>query len=276
MSTQQFSDSSDYLESIRGLHQLHALTVAGKDEGPEADMVRARLEGPWWRLSDVQKKRITGLSEDLYSISEPPTEAEPMNPQAQRKLVEALDARQAKDWDKALDLLRRWGRYLEPALLSYLRGTIWMQAGDYSTATLFFQHAAEREPDNENYAVAYLWALWESDPKTAQDQARMILATDETFSPRIVVQAARIQVSTLGMSGVDVRPDLQELIRVLERTITRLQGHEAMQSSTYAMAVTVIALCHERLGDPRTAVRYYNLAIAADPKNQRLFAFSSG
>jgi hypothetical protein len=165
VSTRQFSESPDYLEAVRGLHRLHALTVAGKDEEPEADLVRASLEGLWQRLSDAQKKRIAGLSEDLYSISEPPAEAQPMNPQAQKKLVEALDARQAGEWDKALNLPRCWDKYLEPALLSYLRGTIWMQAGDYSTAALFFQHAAEREPDNQNSPVA---CLWESNPKTAQ------------------------------------------------------------------------------------------------------------
>jgi uncharacterized protein HemY len=75
-----------------------------------------------------------------------------MDPQAQQRLVEAIEARQAGEWDKALELLRRWGKHVDPALLAYLRGSIWQGAGDYATAALFFEEAARLAPDNENYA----------------------------------------------------------------------------------------------------------------------------
>src|SRR5438128_1578419 len=137
MAKHPFSTNPSYMQSIRGLHRLHELFVAGKSEDPDADAVRDSLERPWNCLSEAEQNRITGLSEDLYSIGEPPGEVLPMNPLVQRKLVEAYEARQAGKWDRALELLRRWGRYLEPPLLSYLRGSIWDEAGDHATAVLF-------------------------------------------------------------------------------------------------------------------------------------------
>src|SRR5271155_3561460 len=104
-----FSIRPAYVQSIQGLLRLHALTVSGKDDSPEVEIVRASLERPWTDLSEIEKNRISGLSEDLFSISEQPCEPLPTNPQAQRKLLEAIEARQSGDWDKALELLRRWG-----------------------------------------------------------------------------------------------------------------------------------------------------------------------
>lgn len=138
-----FSTSPSYLRSIRGLHRLHALALEGRDETPEADAVRDGLERPWYLLSDVEKARITGLSEDLDSLGEPPRGARPMDPEAQRGLIEADEARQAGEWDRALEMLRRWGESLSPAALSRLRGRIWREAGDQETAAIFLRHAEE-------------------------------------------------------------------------------------------------------------------------------------
>ncbi len=49
--------------------------------------------------------------------------------EAQEQLNEAIEARQRREWDRALKLLRRWREYISPALLSYVRGRIWEEAG---------------------------------------------------------------------------------------------------------------------------------------------------
>src|SRR5688572_3855704 len=113
MTRRTFPTNPNYVQSVRGLHQLHALLLAGRSEDAEADAVRASLERPWRCLSEAERKRITGLSADLDAIGGAPGEVQPMNPQAQRRLVEAFEARQAGEWDKALDLLRRWGKYVD-------------------------------------------------------------------------------------------------------------------------------------------------------------------
>ena len=79
-----------------------------------------------------------------------------VNPQAQAKLVEASEARQRGEWDLALDTLRLFGKSIAPAVLSYLRGAIWSEAGDPETAAIFFQHAARLDPNNGVYRALSL------------------------------------------------------------------------------------------------------------------------
>ena len=81
MAMQPFSNRPAYVESIRGLLRLHEMTESGKDDSPEADAIRDTLERPWLELSEIEKHRITGLSEDLYSITDAPREPLPLNPQ---------------------------------------------------------------------------------------------------------------------------------------------------------------------------------------------------
>ena len=115
------------------------MIAVDQDDTPEADAIRDSMDDPWYELSEVERKRINGLSEDLYSISDPPEPVLDPNPQFQRKLVEATEARQAGEWDKALEILRRWKRYIDPALLAYLRGSVWFDAGDPATASALLQ-----------------------------------------------------------------------------------------------------------------------------------------
>ncbi len=142
--------SPNYLAFVRGVRELHQLAVAGKEDSPEADAIRDATDGPWEALSEVERKRVGNLSEDLYSLVEPCPVAPPMNPQAQAKLNEAIAAKQRGDWDTALDLLRSWQAFFDPALVSYLRGGIWLDAGDPAIAALFFEHASRLKLENEN------------------------------------------------------------------------------------------------------------------------------
>jgi hypothetical protein len=143
-----FVKSPSYQQLVQ---RLHALVHAGDDEILLADADPAGPES----LSEAERQRIIGLCKDVGALVDLPGPELPMTPQAQWQLREATEARQAGEWDKALELLRHCGRHLEPALLSYLRGTVWMEAGDHATAALFFQRAAELEPANENYAGLY-------------------------------------------------------------------------------------------------------------------------
>src|SRR5205085_2112163 len=168
MARQRFPSSAPYLESLRGLHRLHELNLAERDGTPEADVVRDALSSPWLQLTEVERARITGLSADLDSISEPPQDVLAMTPAAQHGLGEALVAAQVGDWDHALDRLRHWGKCLEPAVLSRLRGLIWMEAGDLETANLFFEHAARLDPAHDSYKPHTL--LLDESPPTGQGE----------------------------------------------------------------------------------------------------------
>jgi hypothetical protein len=174
MNKRPFSTSPSYVQSVKGLLRLHELTLNGEDDSPEAEAVRDSLDRPWTELSEVEQKRITGLSEDLYSISKPSGGPIPTNPQAKQKLSEAIEARQSGEWDKALELLRCWGKYLEPALSSSIRASIWQEAGDEETASLFYQHAAQIDPSDERFTSPYLSTFVKTDPGAALQRAQDI------------------------------------------------------------------------------------------------------
>ena len=123
--------SSSFKLVAKGLVELHRLIKEEKDDSSEADSVRDALDAPLKVLSRIEKERAQWLSDDLYSVSEPSATAtqKDMNSQAQQQLHEAFEARQSREWDRALTLVRRWKEYISPALLSYIRGAIWLEAG---------------------------------------------------------------------------------------------------------------------------------------------------
>jgi hypothetical protein len=158
------SGNSSFRLVAKGLAALHQMGKDGKDDSPEADSIRDALDAPWGALNKKEEERLQWLSEDLYSVSEPPAEAvqKEMNPQVQQQLNEAIEARRNREWDRALALLRRCSEYISPALLSYLRGSIWLEAGCPEAAVMFYEHASKSDPANTEYRTAYRRALAES------------------------------------------------------------------------------------------------------------------
>lgn len=135
------TSSPSFLAIVRGAHALQRLIAEGKDDSPEAEAIRDASDGPWEALSETERDRARWVAEDLYSIYEEPPASQQMTRAAQSGLNAAYEAKQKGEWDKALAFLRAWRAFVDPALVSYLRGSIWYDAGDRATAALFFQHA---------------------------------------------------------------------------------------------------------------------------------------
>src|SRR5438132_4784330 len=89
---------------LKGLVELHRLIKDGKDDSPEAESIRDALDAPLKALNRTEKERAQWLSEDLYSVSEPPVapSLKEMNFQAQQQLNEAIEAREGREWDRGL------------------------------------------------------------------------------------------------------------------------------------------------------------------------------
>ena len=93
---------------LAGFIHLHQLELVGENDSEAADRVRDDMDQNWSILSECEKARLNGLSEDLYSISEEiRTETKELNPQVKAELEEAQSARVARDFDRALSLYRR-------------------------------------------------------------------------------------------------------------------------------------------------------------------------
>ena len=269
MEPQPLTMSSNYLAVVRGLRELHQLTEAGRLDSPEADAVRDATDEPWETLTDLEKKRIAGLSEDLYSLTESPrTSIKALNPQAQARLDDIDQARQAGDWDRAFELLRRWGDYLDPSRLSYLRGATWLGAGDQATAAIFLKHASDLHPADRLYLSIYLNVLNGVSPIDAHRLASEILQAPDDYQPIVIMNAAHIVINpTKELSEAEAVQFYREIIPILESTLYKIERGDdgGVDRISFAMACTLLGFCHEYLRESQAALRYYSKGLAANP-----------
>ncbi len=154
MAGEPLAMGANYRAVARAVRELHRLREVGLEDSPDADAIRDANDAAWESLSEAERRRISGLSEDLYSLSAPRSGPRAIDPHAQARLGEVRQAQQSGDWDRALDLLRGVSEQLPPALVSFLRGSIWREAGDTETAVLFLDHATRLEPHNADYQTS--------------------------------------------------------------------------------------------------------------------------
>jgi tetratricopeptide (TPR) repeat protein len=269
-----FTISVPYTQYARGLARLHELIAANLDDSPEGDAVRGYLDGPWRLLTSTEKKRIDGLAEDLYSLSDPVSQPRARNPQVQRKIDELFEAKRNREWDHALAILRRWHRYLDPVETAFLRGSIWAQAGDASIAALFLGHASQLAPADGTLARLYLHALGESDPPRALSYAHNIISSEARQNPQLIVQAGVIiALATRRMDSSEAESTFKRIIPILENVlkgtgIGSIPG--LLVESDYLGLLGLLSLCHDRVGDEEAATSYLSMSLSVDPDNEFL------
>ena len=274
MQPQPFTLNPSYLAMVRGVRELHRLIADGKEDSPEADAIRDATDGPWGSLSEIERRRVRNLSEDLYSLREPALSQVPPNPKAFSKLVDALEARKQGEWDRALDLLRSWGSFVgDPATVSYVRGEIWLEAGDPATAAVFFEHASELQAENGSYLAMLLNALVLSNPVEAHRRAETILAEPDKSSPVVIAHATNIVLKSLtNASESEASRRFRSLIPILERTVRRFEEEDpgSVDRSSYVMTIANLGLAHEFLGEAQLASQNYSRGLQIDPTNDAL------
>ncbi len=67
-----FFHNPDYMEYIRSLFHLHVALAEGWDETDEGEALRERMERPGSRLSSDEITSLSGISADLYSLTDAP------------------------------------------------------------------------------------------------------------------------------------------------------------------------------------------------------------
>lgn len=267
--------SPSYLAYARGIRELHRLALEGKEDSPEADAVRDATDLPWEALTEVEKKRAAEMSEDLYSISEPSSvEPKPLNPQAQANFDAIFEARERGEWDRALRILRRWADYAAPSRVSFLRGALWLGAGDPETAALFYEHAWSLEPKNDKYLAAYLHVLKSVDPEEARRWADDILRDASAHDPAVIAHAAAIAIESLWPipPSTEQTRRLRELIAVLKMTLARMNMEDDEESNVpaHSLMAGLLGLCHEDFGEHQAALNCYSLGLRFNPRDHVL------
>ena len=262
--------SPAYREVVQGLLRMHRYTLDGQDESEDADVLRESMNEPWSRLTPAERDRVAGLSKDLYTITDSaPAAPEPMNPQAQTKLGEVYEARERGEWDRALELLRRWGKYAPPPHVAYQRARIWQGAGDQEIAVLFFEQASKLDPKNEEFQAMHLSALNETDNSRAREIAEKVLSESEKHIPNLVITAANVLFGeTASISEHDAAPTYRRLINVVTPLLRRTKDELGLEHpSEVSMIYLLLATCYRWLGEIKEAYDYYSRALAIEPWN---------
>jgi hypothetical protein len=128
---------------VRLLYDLHVAMREGWDEGAEGEALRERMEDPGSRLSGEEIVSLNGISTDFYSLTdETSATLSSITADVMSDLDEAVQSRQSREFDTALRLLRKHSQHIPPASVAYLRGRIWMAAGEYRTASAFLERAS--------------------------------------------------------------------------------------------------------------------------------------
>lgn len=248
----------------KGLIALHQLDKDGKDDSPEAEAIRDSLDLPLRALNRIERERSQWLSEDLYSTHEPPAVSSAQVPNAvvQLRLIESTEARQNGEWDRALYALREIREHVAPALMSYLRGCIWLQAENPDVVVVFFGHALELDPEYATFRTLHLHSLSKSDPIAAESLAKSVLANDAQYAPNVVAHAAGIMSIT----------EAPKLIPILTRNLARIERLERTAScdSDLAMTVDLLGASYEYLGNTAAAVDCYSRGLQVRPNDAML------
>jgi hypothetical protein len=122
------------------LKRLHELNRQGKQDSPEADLVRQAMDALWSRLSEADKALLAGLSSDLSSLAgkELIRDAEV----DERVLVaRTCEAFEHGNWFGLLEALRYTHQHIPSELVAYMRGRCWQELGRSEAAFWFFERA---------------------------------------------------------------------------------------------------------------------------------------
>ena len=217
MTVLHFFDNPDFREYVRSLHKLHLAIKEGWDETAEGEALREHMDESGSRLSGEEISSLNGISADFYSLTDtPPGEVSPITAEVMADLGSVLQSRKTNDFNRALELLRKHVERIPPARLAYLRGSIWMEAGEYPIAAMFLKRASALEPDNSNFRYLALHSLWKADPSAAAELARTIVSNLEKYPPGLVLKAADILAHPPRvLPGDQIRPERDSLIPIL-------------------------------------------------------------
>src|SRR5947208_4453262 len=112
MSTAATATERAFHRCARLLQELHRLIAAGQDDGDEAEALRAEMDPLWYAMTEEERDRLGGLSEDFYILAEGGAKQAAMAPEEKARWAEeatAVFSRMfaGRDVDASLKFLRR-------------------------------------------------------------------------------------------------------------------------------------------------------------------------
>ena len=265
--TAYFSNAtSAFQESVRLLLHLHKLTVAGGDESKEADDIRDRMDAPWHAMTEAEQKTIRNLSADLYTITEPLSDTEPLRPEFKSQINDALEQQR---YAEALHLIRQNAPQLDEHAGAFLRGICWSGLALPSAAAEFFLHAERVQPGTPETRLCALSTLISgSREQEALDRAQKWAG--ESDDPSLVLKASEVVFLNAIRLPVENGRHLYEQTIELANRALELYADRSPDPATDEqanVAMLQIAVSCSSLGDWEKAREYSALARKRSPNS---------
>jgi tetratricopeptide (TPR) repeat protein len=196
MARSMFMENPAFVEEERLTRELHLLNAQGEGDSVEAEAIQDASEKPWYKLSEEEQDRISGLSADLYQLTgeEVHEKTELSQEQLETSLV---DACVRDDPVEILSLLRKGPTCSKDHDTAFWRWVCYRELGHFETAVLFLEYAVKLAPGVYPYAFCLLGALAEVGRK--EETMRMVqesLAEPATH-PYVQIFAACLKLREL-------------------------------------------------------------------------------
>ncbi|MDA1230056.1 MAG: hypothetical protein O2856_04720 [Planctomycetota bacterium] len=274
MTGPQFFQNPAFRQYLSFLRRLHELIRSGADETAEGEALRDSMDLPAESLATEEIECLNGISADFYSLSDHIEHTVlPRTVTSDSFIRESFNAKNMRDYAKSITLLHQAQPHLELWQLSYVRGSILVEAGESLAAADFFLKAADLYPANPSFRFMWLAALAKGSPAAAIKESTRILQEPSAHPAKFVYKAADIAfAATRDMDTAKAMRRTEESIPVFEETILRLQvsGEAKEGPGVLAAAISLLGFCHEHLGHGDEAIQYFNEGLSLFPANDTL------
>lgn len=170
------------------LLKQHELDSRGDTDSPELDNICAAMDGPWSRMDGRQRRRMSGLSEDLYALADGRRGIAMSVEKRAQWASRGMAAQKAGDLDVYLDHLRQpYPEDFPATVIPTLQALYWDQLGLPEVALLFYLEASKVLPRVKVFTMDCLRRLGRI--QEAMEDAKHLL-TDPQSGRREIYQAA--------------------------------------------------------------------------------------
>ncbi|MEX2186209.1 MAG: hypothetical protein WD875_05430 [Pirellulales bacterium] len=202
---------------VRCLVELHRIMAAGKDDTPDAEVLRSTMDSAWYQLSENDIEVVGGLSEDLYSIGvdreDPPRESVPDSLAVSLSRYFACD-----EVAQLLLFIRKHERELPRVDAAVWRGYAWGRLGHPSASAEFFGESARVEPTNVLLRVSHIGMLIDCGKiDAAMPIARSLAEKADASSDELYTAGTVFFRAVLAQPPGEANEVLQEAVNVFQR-----------------------------------------------------------
>jgi tetratricopeptide (TPR) repeat protein len=242
------SSSSFFAKHVALLLQLHKLIARGQGDDRPADDIRDEMDFTWRGLSADDRNVVEGLSADLYTLTDPPITAIPLDTTVAQPIQSAI---QEENWPKALDLIRTNEKRIPTFAAAYWRGLCWGESGHFSVAAEFFERAARLAPPVELFWECLVVSLL-LDRREKEAQRIVNERSQEFVSPRwCFIAADVVLLNAESLPDDDEKKSYLKAIELIQTGIraSRQPDDDPELRHSLAAAYLRLAISYDFLGD---------------------------